>query len=69
MMTLLAISPGDVSSCSAIRLVISPGLTGVPSGLVGVETEAVILFVVGPGLTGAWMAKEVEGLAVAVPGD
>ena len=69
MMTLLAMPPGDVSSCAAIRLVIGPGLTGVPGGLVGVETEAAILLVVGPGLTGAWMAKEIEGLAVAVPGD
>ena len=40
-----------------------------PGGLVGVETEASILLVVGPRLTSAWMAKEVEGLAVAVPGD
>ena len=39
MMTLLAMPPGDVSSCAAIRLVIGPGLTGVPGGLVGVETE------------------------------
>ena len=69
MMTVLAMPPGDVSSCAAIRLIIGPGLVGVPGGLVAVETEAVILFVVGPGLTGAWMAKEVEGLAVAVPGD
>ena len=69
MMTLLAMPPGDVSSCAAIRLVIGPGLTGVPGGLVGVETKTTIFLVVGPGLTGAWMAKEVEGLAVAVPGD
>ena len=47
MMTLLAMPPGDVSSCAAIRLVIGPRLTGVPGGLVGVETEAVILVVVG----------------------
>ena len=69
MMTLLAMPPGDVSSCVVIRLVIGPGLTGAPGGLVGVETEAAILLVVGPGLTGAWMAKKVEGLAVAVPCD
>jgi len=47
MMTLLAMPPGDVSSCAAIRLVIGPGLTGAPGGLVGVETEAAILLVVG----------------------
>jgi len=47
MMTLLAMPPDDVSSCAAIRLVIGPGLTGAPGGLVGVETEAVILVVVG----------------------
>ena len=69
MMTLLAMPPGDVSSCAVIRLVIGLGLTGVPGGLVGVETEAAILLVVGPGLTSAWMAKEVEGLVVVVPGD
>jgi len=69
MMTLLAMPPGDVSSCATIHLVIGPRLTGVHGGLVGVETKAAILLIVGPGLTGAWMAKEVEGLAVAVPGD
>ena len=42
---------------------------GVPGGLVGVETEVTILLLVGPRLTGAWMAKKVEGLAVTVPGD
>ena len=47
MMTLLATPPDDVSSCAAIRLVIGPRLTGVPGGLVGVETEAAILLVVG----------------------
>ena len=58
MMTLLAMPPGDVSSCAAFCLFIGPGLTGVPSGLVGVETEAAILLVVGPGqLVLGWLRK------------
>jgi hypothetical protein len=65
MITLLAMPPGDISSCAAILLVVGPGLTGVPGGLVGVGIEAAIILVVGPGLIGTWVTKEVEGFAVA----
>ena len=52
MMRLLAMSPGDMSSCAAMLLVMGPGLNGEAEGLVGVEVEAAILLVIGPGLTG-----------------
>ena len=52
MIRLLAIPPGDMSSCAAMLLVVGPGLKCVSGGLVRVEVEAAILLVIGPGLTG-----------------
>jgi len=65
MMRLLAMPPGDMSSCAAIILVVGPGLNGEAEGLVGVEIEAAILLVIGPGLTGASETKIVEGVDAA----
>jgi hypothetical protein len=42
----LAISPGDMSSCAAILLIVGPRL-------VGVEVEDAIILFITPGLTGA----------------
>ena len=58
MMTLLAMPPGDMSSCVAILLVVDPG------EFVRVEIEAAMRLVVGPGLTGASTTMEVKVLAV-----
>ena len=63
-MTLLAMPPGDMSSCAAILVVVGPGLTSVLGEFVRVETEAAMRPVVGPGLTGASTTMEVEVLAV-----
>ena len=52
MIRLLAIPPGDMSSCAAMLLVVSPGLKCVSGSLIRVEVEAAILLVIGPGLTG-----------------
>ena len=49
MIRLLAMPPGDMSSCAAILLVVGPGLNGEAEGLVGVEVETAILLVIGPG--------------------
>ena len=57
MMTLLAMPPGDMSSCAAILLVVDPG------EFVRVEIEAAMRLAV-PGLTGALTTMEVEVLAV-----
>ena len=65
MMRLLAIPPGDMCSCTAMFLVVGPGLNCVSGGFVGVEVEAAILLVIGPGLTGEWETKEVEMVAGA----
>ena len=64
MMTLLAMPPGDMSSCVAILLVVGPRLTGVLGEFVRVEIEVVMHLVVGPGLNGASTTMEVEVLAV-----
>ena len=37
--------------------------TGESRGLVGVEVEAAILLIIGPGLIGTWVNKEVEVVA------
>ena len=66
MMTLLAMPPGDMSSCVAILLVVGPRLTGVLGEFVREEIEAVMRHVVGSGLTGASTTMEVE--VVVVPG-
>ena len=63
MMRLLAISPGDMSNCAAILLIVGPGLNGESGGLVGVEVEAAILLIIGPGLTGTWVTKEADVVA------
>jgi len=65
MMCLLAMPPGDMSSCAAMLLIMGPGLNGEAEGLVGVEVEAAILLVIGPGLTGASETKIVEGVDAA----
>ena len=64
-MRLLAMPPGDMSSCAAMLLVMGPGFNGEAEGLDGVEVEAVILLVIGPGLTGASETKIVEGVDAA----
>ena len=53
MMTLLAMPPGDMSSCVAILLVVGPVLSGESGGFVEVEVETAILFLIDPGLIGA----------------
>jgi len=58
MMTLLAMPPGDMSSCAAILLVVDLG------EFVRVEIEAAMRLVVVPGLTDALTTMEVEVLAV-----
>ena len=65
MIRLLAIPPGDMSSCAAMLLVVSPGLKCVSGSLIRVEVEAAILLVIGPGLTGASETMVVEGVDAA----
>ena len=62
MMCLLAMPPGDTSSFAAILPVVGLGLNGESEDLIGVEVEAAILLVIGPGLTGAREIKTVEGV-------
>ena len=63
MMTLLAMPPGDMSSCAAILLVVDLG------EFVRVEIEAAMRLVVVPGLTDALTTMEVEVLAVPLIAD